>query len=132
MIGPVFGKDRDLPNGVIQFINKTNEFGAICDITEEDRQKFEEMADLIGMCIDNTAQISTTIGITLSINDKMSAIQNIMETEEKNKTQNPTIEMLDQIQSGIDVIKEQYKKFQAVADREKPSLPTVDQVNSWT
>lgn len=74
MIGPVFGKDRDFPNGVIQFINKTNEFGAICDITEEDRQKFEEMADLIGMCIDNTAQISTTIGITLSINDKMSAI----------------------------------------------------------
>lgn len=25
MIGPVFGKDRDLPNGIIQFINKTNE-----------------------------------------------------------------------------------------------------------
>jgi hypothetical protein len=28
--------------------------GTICDITEDDRLKFEEMADLIGMCIDNT------------------------------------------------------------------------------
>jgi hypothetical protein len=97
MIGPVFGKDREFPNGILQFINKTNEVGAICDITDEDRLKFEEMADLIGMCIDNTHQISTTIGITLQINDKMSSISNIMEVEEKNKNQNPTLEMLDQI-----------------------------------
>ena len=97
MIGPVFGKDREMPNGILQLINKTNEVGAICDITEEDRLKFEEMADLIGMCIDNTNQISTTIGITLQINDKMSSISNIMEVEEKNKNQNPTLEMLDQI-----------------------------------
>jgi uncharacterized protein YkvS len=54
MIGPVFGKDRESPNGIIQFINKVNEAGVICDITDEDRAKFEEMADLIGMCIDNT------------------------------------------------------------------------------
>jgi len=53
------------------------------------------MADLIGMCIDNTNQISTTIGITLQINDKMSSISNIMEIEEKNKNQNPTMDMLD-------------------------------------
>lgn len=40
MIGPVFGKDRENPNGIIQFINKQNEQGAICDITEEDKLKF--------------------------------------------------------------------------------------------
>jgi hypothetical protein len=44
----------------------------------------------------------------------MSSISNIMEIEEKNKNQNPTLDMLDQIQTGIDVIKDQYKKFQIV------------------
>lgn len=36
----------------------------------------------------------------------MSSISNIMEVEEKNKNHNPTLEMLDQIQTGIDVIKD--------------------------
>ena len=62
----------------------------------------------------------------------MSSISNIMEIEEKNKNQNPTLDMLDQIQTGIDVIKDQYKKFQIVSDRERPNLPNLDQVNSWT
>ncbi len=64
------------------------------------------MADLIGMCIDNTNQISTTIGITLQINDRMNSINNIMDIEEQNKQQNPTRELLDQIQNGIGEIKD--------------------------
>jgi len=55
-----------------------------------------------------------------------------MEVEEKNKNQNPTMEMLDQIQTGIDVMRDAYKKLQVVSERERPNLPSLDQVNSWT
>lgn len=50
LIGPVFGTNKTTPNGIIQFINKKggDEIGA------SDIQKFNEMADLIGMSIDNT------------------------------------------------------------------------------
>lgn len=47
------------------------------------------MKDLIGMCIDNTSQISNTIGITLDINDTMSKINGLMETEEDSKNTRP-------------------------------------------
>lgn len=40
------------------------------------------MKELIGMCIDNTSQISNTIGVTLQINETMSKISGLMETEE--------------------------------------------------
>ena len=80
------------------------------------------MADLIGMCIDNTNQISTTIGITLQINDRMNSINNIMDIEEQNKQQNPTRELLDQIQNGIGEIKDQYAKFAAIIEVERLKL----------
>jgi len=40
------------------------------------------MKELIGMCIDNTSQISNTIGVTLQINETMNKISGLMETEE--------------------------------------------------
>jgi ferritin len=64
MLGPVFGKNGK-PNGIIQFINKLDEFGCISEITAADISKFNDMKELFGMCIENTAQISKTIGITL-------------------------------------------------------------------
>lgn len=80
------------------------------------------MSDLIGMCIDNTNQISTTIGITLQINDRMNSINNIMDIEEQNNTKNPTRELLDEIQNGIGVIKDQYAKFAAVVEEKRREL----------
>lgn len=63
MIGPVFGKnDRTVPKGVIQLINKVPENGEkTSEIGPKDIKKFEEMADLIGSCIENTKDISDTI-----------------------------------------------------------------------
>ena len=79
MIGPVFGKNRKMPNGVIQFINKAHEG----QINEEDEAKFTEMADLIGLCIDNTNSITETIGVTLKVNERMNNIKKIMELEQR-------------------------------------------------
>lgn len=40
------------------------------------------MKELIGMCIDNTSQISNTIGVTLQINETMAKINGLMDSEE--------------------------------------------------
>ena len=79
MIGPVYGEDKKIPVGVIQFINKKNEQL----IDEADRQRFNDLADLIGMCIENTNAIHTTIGVTLMFNTRMEKIQNYMNEHRK-------------------------------------------------
>jgi hypothetical protein len=73
MIGPVYGEDKSKPNGVIQFINKIDG-----PITEADRKKFEEISELLGMCIDNTNTITKTVGVTLEFSSTMEKINNIM------------------------------------------------------
>ena len=75
MIGPVYGDGEDRePNGVIQFINKKGEG----PIDESDKKKFNEIAQLIGMCIQNTNNVTKTIGVTLKLNSNMEKISNIM------------------------------------------------------
>lgn len=39
------------------------------------------MADLIGLCVENTITITQTIGVTLKINERMQNISKIMEAE---------------------------------------------------
>ena len=70
MIGRVCGKDKNQPLGIIQFINKVSDQ----PINNEDRKKFEEMKDLIGLCIENTSSITETISVTLMINERMQNI----------------------------------------------------------
>lgn len=42
------------------------------------------MASLLGMCIDNTEEISNTIQITLRVHDAMNKIRGTMAQEEEN------------------------------------------------
>ena len=93
MIGPVYGEDKKLPVGVIQFINKKNEQ----DIDETDTKRFNELSDLIGMCIENTNAIHTTIGVTLMFNTRMERIQNYMNEHRKHNSERPTMEILNEI-----------------------------------
>lgn len=79
MIGPVYGEAKpgvtdDKPIGVIQFINKSENK----PIDDDDRKKFDEVAALIGMCIQNTSNVTKTIGVTLKLNSVMERITNIM------------------------------------------------------
>ena len=93
MIGPVYGEDKKIPVGVIQFINKKNEQL----IDEADRQRFNDLADLIGMCIENTNAIHTTIGVTLMFNTRMEKIQNYMNEHRKHNSEQPTLDILGEI-----------------------------------
>eukprot|EP00347_Sterkiella_histriomuscorum_P010193 403377247 len=69
MIGPIYGhKDNDnkkLPIGVLQFTNK-KDFKIINDY---DKKKFYAIQNLIGLSIDNTSEIHSTINVTMGIRD---------------------------------------------------------------
>jgi len=43
-------------------------------ITDNDKAKFEAMQGLLGMCIDNTNEMSLTISVTLDVHDVMQKI----------------------------------------------------------
>ena len=47
-------------------------------INDSDKKKFMEIAELIGMCIQNTNNVTKTIGVTLKLNSVMERITNIM------------------------------------------------------
>lgn len=55
----------------MQFINKVDESGKMVDITEADIEQFMLMKGLLGMCIDNTMQISAQMNMSISINDSV-------------------------------------------------------------
>lgn len=63
-------------------MNKIDENGEYSEITQEDVNKFNDMRELIGMCIENTSQISNTINVTLKINETMNKISGLMGNEE--------------------------------------------------
>jgi len=46
------------------------------------------------MCIENTSQISNTIGVTLKINETMGKINALMDTEQQANQQMPNSEEL--------------------------------------
>ena len=107
MIGPVYGEDKKQPVGVIQFINKKNEQL----IDETDRQRFTELADLIGMCIENTNAIHTTIGVTLMFNTRMEKIRNHMNDHRKHNQEEPTLGILQEIGKHMNECTELFEKL---------------------
>lgn len=105
-----------MPNGIIQFINKLDENDKITDITEADEKKFNDMKELIGMCIDNTSQISNTIGVTLQITDTMGKINGLM-TKEENASQSKDGQgpsdgdLLEDIGQALGKVKNDYSEY---------------------
>lgn len=100
MIGPVFGKDKSRPIGIIQFINKQTPG----PIGPPDKARFLDMADLIGLSIENTMSITQTIGVTLKINEHMENIHRIMQ----NQTQHsaiPAAQILEELTERFKDIK---------------------------
>ena len=98
MIGPVYGEPEPgapanaprKPNGIIQFINKKGEG----NITSADVKKFNEIAELLGMCIQNTSNVTKTIGVTLKLNSVMERIKNIMRQNDAMGEEMPTLDLL--------------------------------------
>ena len=85
MIGPVFGtQNAEVPCAIIQFINKkidANDKTQEKDITPADEQKFKQMQTLLGMCVENTNEISSTINTSFSVQDVMKEIQRMQDQE---------------------------------------------------
>ena len=70
MIGPVFGStDQSTPCAIIQFINKidSSEKNGDGKISAADETKFKSMQNLLGMCIENTNEMSTTIKVSFDV-----------------------------------------------------------------
>ena len=114
LIGPVYGERKDVPNGIIQFINKRG--GG--PITAQDEQKFKAMQSLLGMCIDNTNEMSLTISVTLNVHDAMNKIQSIMTRQAAQEEEMQESEAkVSNLTEHIKVIKETYNKL--LDDRQK-------------
>ena len=77
MIGPVFGSQNKVtPCAIIQFINKVDpvDKNAVGQITKDDLKKFESMQNLLGMCVENTNEMSQTIKVSFDVQDTMMKI----------------------------------------------------------
>ena len=85
MIGPVFGsQDPNVPCAIIQFINKLEpqDKTAYGKISATDEAKFKSMQNLLGMCIENTNEMSATIKVSFDVQDVMRNIQGKMAEED--------------------------------------------------
>ncbi|CAI2381202.1 unnamed protein product [Moneuplotes crassus] len=88
MIGPIYGEDKTTPIGIIQLFNKKSNEG----ITQKDRDKFVSIQGLLGMCVDNTTKMSTTMDVLehFSQNNSLkfvdSKLQKIIEGDPKLST----------------------------------------------
>lgn len=106
MIGPVFGsRDSEIPCAIIQFINKLDPQGKgkIGMISKSDELKFATMQSLLGMCIENTNEMSTTIKMSFDVKDVMKNIQ-----DKANEKINDTGEIISELSGNLKEIKEQH------------------------
>lgn len=66
------------------------------------------------MCIDNTSQISNTIGVTLQITDTMGKIKGLMNKEEeasKNEEGPNSGDLLEDIGTALGLVKSEYADY---------------------
>lgn len=77
MIGPVFGaQNPNTPCAIIQFLNKVDpsQKGKVARIEQADEAKFHAMQALLGMCVENTNEMSSTIKMGFDVKDVMANI----------------------------------------------------------
>ena len=139
MIGPIYGEDKETPIGIIQLFNKKSNEG----ITKQDTNKFLAIQGLLGMCVDNTTKMSTTmdvlghfnghhalkyvdekLGTILDSNPKLSKLKTTI--KEKNSTieegienNKKTIEATQSVKESVDRQKQHTKKTLDMSKREK-------------
>lgn len=60
----------------MQFINKKD----FKQITEQDMAKFRAIQQLLGLSLDNTSEVHTTMNVTISIKENFRSIENIIQS----------------------------------------------------
>ena len=114
MIGPVFGsKNPDQPCAIIQFINKIDPQDKNSDgkITKADEIKFDQMQNLLGMCIENTNEMSETIKVSFDVQDVMKEIQKKMQEEKEREESSNTDDLIKKLTEHINNIKQNNTKL---------------------
>ena len=104
MIGPVFGsQDPSTPCAIIQFINKLDPADKTqpCRISAADEAKFKSMQNLLGMCIENTNEMSATIKVSFDVQDVMKNIQGKMDEENKRREQSDADQVIQELSEGL-------------------------------
>ena len=124
MIGPVYGDpvpgqapEARKPNGIIQFINKRGDE----PIGPADKRRFDEVSELLGMCIQNTSNVTKTIGVTLKLNSVMEKIGNIMAQNNQLNEEGPSIDLLNDVGKSMREIKEQSARLIEQRQKVRPS-----------
>ena len=70
-----------------------------------------EIAELIGMCIQNTNNVTKTIGVTLKLNSVMERITNIMQQNNALTLDSTPIDLLKEVGKSMREIQEQSRKL---------------------
>ncbi|TNV74045.1 hypothetical protein FGO68_gene12534 [Halteria grandinella] len=107
IIGSIYGypeeKGKKKIVGILQLVNKL----AVEDpITEYDKKKFKAFQSLIGMAVDNTAEIYTTINVTLAVKQAFEGLRKYLDNitvghDENNKNSTHITEHFMQINNQI-------------------------------
>ena len=73
------------------------------------------------MCIQNTSNVTKTIGVTLKLNSVMEKIGNIMAQNNQLNEEGPSIELLQDVGRSMKDIKEQSAKLIEQRQKVRPS-----------
>ena len=114
MIGPVFGtRDPETPCAIIQFINKQDPIDKNIPgkISAADEAKFKSMQNLLGMCIENTNEMSSTIKVSFDVQDVMKNIQDKMQEEQQREESSDTDKLIKDLSDHLNVIKTNHQKL---------------------
>ena len=114
MLGPVFGtKDSETPCAIIQFINKldANDKTKLGKISSTDEQKFKSMQKLLGMCVENTNEMSTTIKVSFDVQDVMRNIQKRMQEENDREATSDADAIIKELTEHLNAIKTSHHKL---------------------
>ena len=109
MIGPVFCQDDPTtPVAIIQFINKLEDSDkkTLVNIGDGDRAKFDSMQKLLGMCVDNTNDMSNTIKMSFDVSDIMKRINSQLSEEKKRSQESETQLIFDEITAMVGNIRD--------------------------
>ena len=91
-------------------MNKIDDSGHIAEITEEAIQKFKDMSLLLGVCIDNTSQIESSVGMALQVDEIMLKIKSLMGGDQGDE-QKSRDEELTEMCSSIKKVRQGYGDY---------------------
>lgn len=83
-----------------------------------DLAKFRDMKQLLGMCVDNTMQIEGQVSMAIKINEKVQAVDALLESDDNDRTI-----LHQQMQEAIAAIRDKYGAYQGQVHHRPKIVP---------